>query len=101
MTIYKEGDTITVELTVTRYHDSNKINGLINARYCQLPISIRESDIISHKPRPLQVGDKVRFNGASYSSIFVVLCIDANEAWVKPENGGDRFTAYLTRLERV
>lgn len=106
MTIYKEGDTVTVEMIVTKYHDSNKHSAMINVRYCEHFMLVRESEIKSHNPRTIQVSDivKIRSGAAQPQSsvTFKVLAVDGDEAWIKPFPHGDsRFTTYTKNLERV
>lgn len=106
MTIYKEGDTVTVEMIVTKYHDSNKHSAMINVRYCEHFMLVRESDIKSHNPRTIQVSDmvKIRPDYRECPATYKVLAVDGDEAWIKPfPNGGrgSRFTIYTKYLERI
>lgn len=92
MTIYHNGDHITVEVRVMGKYDSNDPN-FIRLQIGDLwvtkkhEVMIHKDQIIAHKPRQPKVGDRVKLKGFEHLSdaIFKVLNIYEDNAWVKLE----------------
>ncbi len=54
---------------------------------------------IRRAPRPLAAGDQVQ--SKMYGCANVVVAVDGNEAWIKPESGGLHHTVNLDDLVRA
>lgn len=96
------GDTVAVQCVVTDVLPRAVYSVAVRAAGCvqAQPTWVLPSDIVSHTPRELQKGDKVRFNGTARD--WSVVSVDGGYAWVR-EIACDRDQAVipLSDLERI
>ena len=91
----KIGDTVTIRASVT-YSQHGELR--IDLGGCRIPL--QEDEIVTHtpKPRPIEVGDRVRHRD-DLGVFGTIVCIADEEAWLR-YNGGGHCTYRLENLVR-
>lgn len=104
MSKFKEGDEVTIKATVKKLSPEAIVDGLVTIEIeggyvenCH-PLTINQTSVVDHKPRPLQVGDEVYYEGLAMSA--KIVAIDGIFAWVKYRTGAPSTVnlKYLTRI---
>lgn len=94
----KIGDFVTVRLRV-REVDIKDPQKTIKVSPLRHDNWLWNSEIETHEPRALAVGDIVRYKGETHK--LKILCIDEGVAWFKSLNGNGRTHTNLSHLERA